>query len=678
MTARHAGEAKHLAERAGKPRPARGDESRKSERRSSSRLTEPARIKNGDEEANPYSLIGPDFVYTAPAIVVSTLAGMLASHTVPDGAILAILLVASLLAGVSRLVLPFERRFAKTLLARLAIMVLFVGAPLFLLGCAIWLWASTSALVAIPVATAALATVNVAIAGLQRRLPSLVGGLTAVAAGTVVVPAPMTALVMAILAITGLAFLGRWHFETIDSQQQAKAVARRRERRAESLIAEFEQSGQGWFWETDRRGAITYVSPRIAKLLGKTNSDLVGKPFTSLFRVDDFEEQESERTLRFHLSTRSSFSELSVLAATDEEEERWWSITGRPVLDSYNNFLGFRGSGTDLTEMKLSQRHVTQLARFDSLTKLANRFQMAEWLEKILKVSQEERRACAVLLLDLDRFKHVNDTMGHPAGDALLRQVADRLRSTVGGAGNVGRLGGDEFQVILPGRQKPDQLGQLAHRIIENLSQPYSIDGARVTIGASIGISLCPDNGTSSEELIRNADLALYAAKDGGRGRYHFYADDLHAEAEERRQLEQDLRDAMTAGDLELHYQPVVSTTTEKITGFEALLRWKHPTQGYLSPSRFVPIAEESGLVAQIGEWALRAACEQLARWPETVRIAVNVSPLQFSNPALPAIITSALANAQVTPSRLELEITESVFLNDDETTEAMFSALRA
>jgi diguanylate cyclase (GGDEF)-like protein/PAS domain S-box-containing protein len=457
---------------------------------------------------------------------------------------------------------------------------------------------------------------------------------------------------------------------------EARSVREHEQRRAEELLAEYEETGQGWFWETDRRGQLTYVSRRIAKLLGKTQAELEGRPFTEIF-VLDTQEQESERTLVFHLSTRSSFHELPVLAATPEEDERWWSISGRPVNDQFNNFLGFRGSGTDLTETRKSQRHVVELARFDSLTKLANRFQMAEWLEKILDAPRIENKACAVFLLDLDRFKQVNDTMGHPAGDALLKQVADRLRSTVGDNGRVGRLGGDEFQVVVPGRRAREELAHLALRIIENLSQPYSIDGSRVTIGASVGVALSPDDGTTSEELIRNADLALYAAKDGGRGRHHFYAQDLHSDAQERQQLEQDLRDAIAHGGLELYYQPQVRVTTEKITGFEALLRWKHPRLGYLSPAKFVPVAEDAGLIPQIGEWALRTACHDLAQWPEDVRVAVNVSPLQFANPALPSIVTSAIAAAGVSPGRLELEITESVFLGEDKATEPMFTALK-
>jgi diguanylate cyclase (GGDEF)-like protein len=250
---------------------------------------------------------------------------------------------------------------------------------------------------------------------------------------------------------------------------------------------------------------------------------------------------------------------------------------------------------------------------------------MSQMLEKVLTAPRVESRECAVFLLDLDRFKQVNDTMGHPAGDALLKQVAQRLQSTVGDAGRVGRLGGDEFKVVIPGRTERAKLADLAQRIIDNLSQPYSIDGARVVIGASIGIAVAPDDGVTSEAIIRNADLALYAAKDRGRGVYHFYDADLHSDAEERRQ-EHDLRDALNSGGLELHYQPVVHLATRRITGFEALLRWNHPKLGRMSPAKFVPIAEEAGLIAQIGEWALRTACHQLAAWPDHVRVAVNVA----------------------------------------------------
>ena len=644
----------------------------------------PARVVAADSteafasEGPIHSLIGPDWFYTAPAIVIATIFGMVLTRGLPTFFAAACFLAAVGMIAFSRRVLPLEFIHANAVWKRLIALALAVGMPMTLVGLAIWLWASVLPEQAVALTTmVSLVTAIIAVATLHGRLPSMVAALSGLTTGLVALPAPLAGLVILLFSLFAGFVLATHHAARTNLVERDRIARERIQQRAESLLSEYEQTGQGWFWETDRRGAITYVSPRISALLGAEDAAMIGKPFISMFRLDEGD-KESERTLKFHLSTRSSFQDLAVRAVTRETEERWWSITGRPVMDQYNNFLGFRGSGSDLTETKRSQRWVTQLARFDSLTKLANRFQMAEWLDKILDTPQEDRRTCAIFLLDLDRFKQVNDTMGHPAGDALLRQVADRLRSTVHGSGNVGRLGGDEFQVILPGRHKQDELANLAHRIIENLSQPYSIEGARVTIGASLGISVCPDNGKTSEELIRNADLALYAAKDGGRGRYHFYADDLHSAAEERRQLEQDLRDALTNGELTLYYQPQVSTISETISGFEALLRWNHPVHGDLSPAKFVPIAEDSGFVTQIGEWAIRAACDQLALWPESVRVAVNVSPLQFANPSLPAIITGALAAAQIDPARLELEITESVFLNDDNSTDAMFSALKA
>lgn len=514
----------------------------------------------------------------------------------------------------------------------------------------------------------------VATALLATRPMSIVGATIGLWSGAALDQGSLIALgLLSIGGLTGL-LLAISQVRNTSAQAQQRAQDERQQRRAEELLREYEQTGQGWFWETDRQGRITYISETVAELMGTSASLLEGEPFTSLFQLAGSSAQE-ERTLLFHLSTRSSFHELGVRAAT--ADERWWTISGRPVLDPFDNFLGFRGAGSDLTERRRSQQRVTHLARFDSLTGLANRFQMAEWLDKILSTPRIEMRACAVFLLDLDRFKQVNDTMGHPAGDALLKQVAERLGVTVSDRGRVGRLGGDEFQVILHGAQHREGLAQLARRIIETLSQPYAIEGATVTIGASVGIALCPDDGVTADELIRNADLALYAAKGGGRGRHHFYDDDLHSDAKEREQLEEDLREAIARGALELHYQPQVRTATSAVTGYEALLRWKHPLHGYISPAKFVPVAEDAGLVAQIGEWALRTACQDLANWPEAVRVAVNISPLQFANPALPAIVTSAVAAAGINPGQLELEITESVFLSDEKATEAMFGALK-
>ena len=449
-----------------------------------------------------------------------------------------------------------------------------------------------------------------------------------------------------------------------------------RAQRSDRLLQEYEQSGQGWFWETDRYGCLTYISQTLVDRLKLSGEGLLGRPITDLVCVGDSQHGEGERTLGFHLSARTGFSDIAVRAAVTKEE-RWWSVSGQPVFNEYGQFQGFRGSGTDLTEMRRSQAEVKRLAQFDSLTGLANRVQMLSLLEEAVAGQGAQARDCTLMMLDLDRFKSVNDTLGHPAGDALLRQVSQRLQRVVGDLGLVGRQGGDEFKILLPGRRDRVMLSQLAQAIITSVSQPYSVEGTVVVIGVSIGISACPQDGDTADALIRNADLALYAAKGDGRGVHRFYSSEMHADAEDRRQLEEDLRHALAADGLHLAYQPVVSSKTERISGYEALLRWNHPVRGPISPAVFVPIAEETGLIGPIGDWVLRTACRDAAQWCDDVRVAVNVSPIQFANPGLPSIVMSALANSQLAPKRLELEITESVFLNDDAGTEAMFSRLK-
>ncbi|MGE4322233.1 MAG: EAL domain-containing protein [Sphingobium sp.] len=460
-----------------------------------------------------------------------------------------------------------------------------------------------------------------------------------------------------------------------------KAAARHqqdlRARRSDRLLHDYERSGRGWFWETDRQGCLTYISDTLAGTLDLSACNLVGKPITDIIRPGDRQQGEGERTLGFHLSARTAFSDIAVRAAM-ARDERWWSISGQPVFNEYDQFHGFRGNGTDLTEMRRSQAEVARLAQYDSLTGLANRVQMLSSLEQAVAGSRGRPGECSLLMLDLDRFKSVNDTLGHPAGDALLRQVSQRLLRVVGEKGLVGRQGGDEFKVIVPGRHDHAHLGYLAQSIISALSQPYTIEGTAVVIGVSVGISSCPHDGTAADALIRNADLALYAAKGDGRGVFRFYSPEMHADAEDRRQLEEDLRRALANDGLHLVYQPVVSSVSEQVTGYETLLRWNHPVRGPISPAVFVPIAEDTGLIVQIGEWVIRTACHDAAQWPDEIRVAVNVSAIQFANPAFPATVMNALASAQLAPGRLELEITESVFLNDDADTDAMFARLKA
>ncbi len=482
------------------------------------------------------------------------------------------------------------------------------------------------------------------------------------------------AFVAAVLAGIGIA-LFQAHYER-DNEEDRQAEERLRNRSMD-IMQDYEATGQGWFWETDREGRIVYISQEFANRYGLDHDDLIGQVFTQVFEVDP-DERDAERTIKFHFTAQSAFHDMPVRGSDrDGEGSSWWSVNGRPIFDGFDNFCGFRGSGTDLTERRRSTERASRLAMFDSLTGLANRHSLSQTLSKLLTNPDQSRRQCAILMLDLDRFKHVNDTFGHPTGDALLVQVARRIEKVVGGAGVVGRLGGDEFKIIIPRACEKQQLEQLSSDIIHAVSQPYSLDGKRMVIGVSIGIALAPEHGSCSERVIRSADLALYAAKDAGRGRYHLFSHDLHAAAQERNQLEEELRHAIDNGSLQLHYQPVVDTVSEQISGFEALLRWNHPTHGWISPEKFVPVAEDAGLIVAIGEWAIRQACSDLARWPEKVRCAVNVSPLQFADPNLPDMIAKTIAAAGIKPSRLELEITESVFLDDDEGTDATFAALK-
>ena len=519
------------------------------------------------------------------------------------------------------------------------------------------------------------ALVTVAVAALPVRAGTLGLGLglvvmLAIQSATPVMP--LTALPFLLCVTVALVRLGR-----VDLGHALERAAEASEGRfAAKMVAEFEGQGTGWFWETDRNGRVTYLSPQVARAMVGRQDGCTGAVLTDLFRMDSTTPG-TERTLAFHLSSRTSFSDYSVCAAGDPDCARWWSISGRPVVDDLGRFQGFIGSGADLTEKRKSEAEITRLALYDGLTGLANRQRMHLSLDKTLNQKAGPYRATALFLMDLDRFKAVNDTLGHPAGDALLKQVAQRLQRGVGAQGLVGRLGGDEFQVLLPGMDAREPLSVLARDLIAALSQPYFIAGGSVTIGCSIGIAIAPEHGEDSETLIRNADLALYAAKADGRGVHRFYSDEMLAGAQTRKAMEDDLRHALATGGFHLAYQPVVATADARIVGYEALLRWDHPTRGALSPAVFVPVAEECGLIEPIGEWVLRTACHDAAHWPKDVRVAVNVSPIQFANPKLPAIVTSALAASGIAPRRLELEITEGVFLDESASSERMFRALK-
>ncbi|WP_324260836.1 EAL domain-containing protein [Altererythrobacter sp. H2] len=449
------------------------------------------------------------------------------------------------------------------------------------------------------------------------------------------------------------------------------------------VLDEFERAGSVWVWATDEQGRLLYLTEKASETLGAKPEALIGQPLESIFEADEANPTNGAgRSLRFqlkaHATIRDQIVRFTVGRPADDLRQTWWSLSGQPVRNEEGTFTGYRGSAKDVTADYERQIADSRLAEFDSLTGLANRHSINRHLDGCVNAYGSAPRPCTLMMLDLDKFKYVNDTLGHQAGDELLVQVAERLTSMVGSRGKVARLGGDEYQVVLPGEDDRGKLGELADKIIQILTQPYPLeDGKRAVIGASVGIAVFPFDGDDREKLTRSADLALYAAKNGGRGQFRFYSSDLKDEEEVRQQLLDELREALSAGQLSMHYQPVVSVETGAVVCLEALMRWEHPERGMISPGAFIPVAEESDLINPLGEWALRQACEAAMRWPETVKVAVNVSANQFVNAGFPDVVANALASTGLAPDRLELELTESVFVGDSEATEKTFAVLK-
>jgi diguanylate cyclase (GGDEF)-like protein len=478
----------------------------------------------------------------------------------------------------------------------------------------------------------------------------------------------------------GIGFLLLWlcvsrsrHYLFVERQRLAVEWQGEKARR---FVADFEASGRGWFWETNADGALTYVSEPLASHLGLAAAVLIGRHFEEVLLLEAGDsEADGRRTLGFHLSARFPFADVAVRAPAAENV--WWSLSGSPNFDEYGRFLGFRGVGTNLSEQRRSEAETSKRARYDSLTSLPNRAMMRDMLDHALTNADARRRGCALMMIDLDRFKQVNDTLGHPIGDKLLKKVAARLTEVLGDDGQVGRVGGDEFEAILPGIEEQGRLSELARRLIEQVSKPYKLEGHQIRIGTSVGIAVAVPGRALAESLIKDADVALYAAKRDGRGTFRFFAPEMHAQATERQILEKDLREALAGGQLGLVYQPIVDSVSEEVVAFEALLRWHHPVRGTLPPALVIPLAEETGLMPGIGDWVVRSACAEAAKWPRHIRVAVNLSPVQFTDPALAPTVTGALAAARLDPERLELEINEAVFLADRPATEATLARLR-
>ena len=370
------------------------------------------------------------------------------------------------------------------------------------------------------------------------------------------------------------------------------------------------------------------------------------------------------------------YSSIQHLKAAGVPADSFCELTDDRTLAA--NFVPVAGGGwlvtlEDITARRLAEAKITFMARHDALTGLPNR---ALFHDRLKEAVARSRRGepCAVLYLDLDHFKAVNDTLGHPVGDALLREVTERLGQQVREVDTVARLGGDEFAIIQSKVDQPGGATALAKRLVEAVSQPYDFDGNQFIIGASIGIAIVPGDGQDPDELMKNADMALYRAKGDGRGRWRFFEPEMDALMQARRSLEMDIRRALAADEFELYYQPLMAIETRTVSGFEALLRWHHPERGMVPPSEFVPLAEEIGVIIPLGKWVLNRACADAATWPGGAKVAVNVSGVQFSCHTLVDDVAAALAASGLAPDRLELEITETVLITD---TEAVLTVLR-
>ena len=425
----------------------------------------------------------------------------------------------------------------------------------------------------------------------------------------------------------------------------------------------------------DAEGKLVIFNPRFAEIYGLPLQEIAPGMTTRqlmalAFGSGRFSDVDPEGTIALQQSFVHEHKAGSLVEHLTDG--RKIAIAHQPMPDG-----GFVATFEDITERLLAEERIKHLARHDALTGLLNRVAFYEQIETILSHLRHSE-TMAVLSLDLDDFKSVNDTLGHPVGDLLLQAAAERMRSCIRDEDIVARLGGDEFAIVQVPSGQPSGITTLATRLIEVIGAPYDLDGHQVIVGVSVGVTVAPNEGTEPDVLMKNADLALYRAKADGGGIYRFFEIGMDARMQARRILELDLRKAIVNGEFELFYQPIIDVETGAITSFEALVRWNHPERGMIPPMDFIPVAEETGLIVPLGEWVLRQACTEAARWPKHVTVAVNLSPAQFKSRNLVPTVISALATSGLSAGRLELEITELVLMQENEGAVATLHQLRA
>ena len=441
-----------------------------------------------------------------------------------------------------------------------------------------------------------------------------------------------------------------------------EAALKEQEHLISLLLRDFEETTSDWLWQVDEEGVVSGIP---AGLQGEKCQYDIMQPGAVL--VDLFDPCEARDVLLQSVKRRQAFRDL-VMPVRGSMGETWWRLTGKPVFEG-GFFAGFRGVASDVTVSKETEDRIAHLAHYDALTGLPNRVTMLETLEKLARQRPVMGRQRALLWLDLDNFKWVNDTLGHPAGDELLKMVADRLTEACDADDTVARLSGDEFAVTIERKGGVAHIEAFVKELSDKLAEPYLLFGSSARCSASIGVRLFDAYAPDAQTLLQHADLALYQAKSDGRGGWCVFTPDLEARARRRREIEEDLQRALENNELLVYFQPQIDAESRKMVGCEALLRWAHPTKGLIYPGQFIETAEDSGLITRLGDWVIRAALEQARRLPDDVRVAVNISPLQIHSANLFPTIVNALAANELDPSRLDLEITESVLLTDTDFT---------
>ncbi len=478
--------------------------------------------------------------------------------------------------------------------------------------------------------------------------------------------------------IAVLASTVRWSAQSLQARVRAEHLAQQQGQLISLLLRDFEDHGADVLWEIDAAGRMQRVTRRLAGAMGLPVTELNKRPLLAVIQQLQRDLPDGERAsrglLQQCLTEGRPFRDLLVPLMI-RGQACWWSLTAKPLTDEDGAAMGWRGVARDVTLARLADRRLSWLAHFDTLTGLTNRARFRVLLEAALQRLRPGGGG-AVLCMDLDNFKAINDAHGHPAGDALLAEVGQRLRKALPRDAVVARLGGDEFAVMVDGLSDAGPLGELAQRLLDALGDPIAAPSGLVPVRMSIGISRYPADGLAVDELLQNADLALYDAKSHAPGTARFYVQRLGEQVRRRQVMERDLRDAIEQGQISLAFQPKVELGAWRITGFEALMRWRHPEHGNIPPVEFIPIAEDSGLITTLGEWGLHEACRCAARWPAELTLAVNLSPVQLMAQNIVELVKAALAGSGLPAHRLELEITESVFIQENRSTVHQLRAL--